>query len=290
MAKGATLIEHLVAVAVCQVATNAQLSVLGHTAHPVARLRGWQEDVRKLPPMPGLGDVFDVGERYSFLDSLLSISRDGPQGVQAITGGGLPPGPRPSNPITGRMFTRSIDWDPAFRNANQLFDRCAAASRLTDPVARRAEYRLIAAEVAAAEATIKAAPLERLTEGQAARGERVGNILLGLLFPAMEKVQTAADRIEQVQADLQVALALAAYRAETGRYPANLKELAPKYIDKVPGDLFSGTALVYLPTETGYRLYSVGANGTDDGGRSYDDEPRGDDLVVRMPVPEPKGE
>jgi len=98
----------------------------------------------------------------------------------------------------------------------------------------------------------------------------------------------ANDRTEQTQANLQVALALAAHRADTGRYPAKLEELVPKYITTIPGDLFSGKPLVYRPTEAGYLLYSVGVNGIDEDGRWTDDEPKGDDLRVRMPVEEPK--
>ena len=44
-------------------------------------------------------------------------------------------------------------------------------------------------------------------------------------------------------------------------------------------------AMIYRPAEKGYLLYSVGVNGLDDGGRSYGDDPPGDDLVVRMPQP-----
>jgi hypothetical protein len=65
-----------------------------------------------------------------------------------------------------------------------------------------------------------------------------------------------------------------------------LEALAPKYLAEVPGDLFSGKPLIYRPSEKGYLLYSVGVNGQDDQGRSYDDDPPGDDLVVRMPLPE----
>ena len=61
----------------------------------------------------------------------------------------------------------------------------------------------------------------------------------------------------------------------------------PKYFDKVPDDLFSGKPLTYKPEKDGYLLYSVGVNGIDDGGRWHDDHPKGDDLRVRMPVPEP---
>jgi hypothetical protein len=61
--------------------------------------------------------------------------------------------------------------------------------------------------------------------------------------------------------------------------------LTPKYLAQVPRDLFSGKPLIYRPAGNGYLLYSVGVNGKDEGGRSSDDEPAGDDLSVRMPLP-----
>ena len=45
---------------------------------------------------------------------------------------------------------------------------------------------------------------------------------------------------------------------------------------------------IYRPSDNGYLLYSVGVNGKDDGGRTYDDNPPGDDPAVRMPLPESK--
>src|SRR5207237_6032391 len=83
-----------------------------------------------------------------------------------------------------------------------------------------------------------------------------------------------------------VAFALAWYQREHGHYPKTLDLLAPKYLVKIPQDIFSGKALIYRPSEKGYLLYSVGPNGKDDGGRGYDDELPGDDLSVRMPLPE----
>jgi len=43
--------------------------------------------------------------------------------------------------------------------------------------------------------------------------------------------------------------------------------------------------LIYRLEHDGYLLYSVGVNGLDDDGRGPDDQPRGDDLSVRMPPP-----
>ena len=41
------------------------------------------------------------------------------------------------------------------------------------------------------------------------------------------------------------------------------------------------------PAENGYLLYSIGVNEIDEGGHWVDDEPRGDDPRVRMPLTEP---
>ena len=101
-------------------------------------------------------------------------------------------------------------------------------------------------------------------------------------------MQNAYDRDQQMQQNVQVAFALAAYHRDHGNYPAKLDDLAPKYLAAVPDDLFSGKALIYRPTEKSYLFYSVGVNGKDDGGRSTNDDPAGDDLPVTIPQPELK--
>jgi len=118
--------------------------------------------------------------------------------------------------------------------------------------------------------------------------QAIGDVLMGLLMPAVRKVQQAEDRSEQSARNLQIAFALAHFRADQGRYPARLDELAPTYLPAVANDVFSGKPLIYKPAEKGYLFYSVGANGQDDGGRWYDDDPPGDDPRVQMPLPELK--
>src|SRR5262249_47323422 len=129
--------------------------------------------------------------------------------------------------------------------------------------------------------------LAKLVSSRAERGEHIGNVMIALLLPSIEKVLDSGDRTEQTQTNLQIAFALAAYRADQGKYPPRLDELAPKYLSKIPLDLFSGKPLIYRPAENGYLLYSVGVNGIDEDGRWTDDDPKGDDLRVRMPVTEP---
>ncbi len=120
-------------------------------------------------------------------------------------------------------------------------------------------------------------------------GKAFGEIIVPRIIPASPKnLFEIADRDEQQHRSLFIAFALAAYRHDNSRYPAKLDDLAPKYLTSVPSDLFSGKALIYRPSEIGYLFYSVGVNGKDEGGRGADGNPPGDDLSVRMPLPELK--
>jgi hypothetical protein len=66
----------------------------------------------------------------------------------------------------------------------------------------------------------------------------------------------------------QTAIALEQYRlANAGSFPATLSALAPKFLAEVPADPFDGQPLRYRNTATGYQLYSIGPDLTDDGGK-----------------------
>src|SRR5439155_5864966 len=114
----------------------------------------------------------------------------------------------------------------------------------------------------------------------------IGDRLIPMCSPNVRRLHELAARDDQVQKNLYLAFALAGYQRDHGRYPAKLDALAPKYLAKIPVDLFSGKPLIYRPSKDGYLLYSVGVNGRDDHGRGIEDDPRGDDLSVRMPLPE----
>jgi hypothetical protein len=281
-----TMIETLVGVALVSTATNAQVALLGHVKHSSKQVLAWLEDLRKLPPMPSLADKLDLGERFLMLEILMSIAYHGPKILERLDGPGL--APPHEDRVLDRLFTSNIDLDPAFRNTNRMFDRMAAACRLPDRAARERELANIVDEIKRIKSDVdRISVLDRVVKNKSERGEMIGNILIALVIPAFNKVQDALDRTEQTQRNLHVAFALAAYRADAGRYPARLDDLAPKYLAKVPPDTFSGQPLIYRPTDDGYLLYSFGVNGTDEEGRSTDDFPRGDDLRVRMPVTDP---
>jgi hypothetical protein len=284
--RGATLIESLVGIAVGAVAHNATLAYLDRVKLTPKQIAEHVKDLQALPPRRSMADIVDLGERLMGLDSLQLIRRGGGGGL----GGGLSP-----EDLQGLEM---IDWDTALRLVNKSYDKMAAAMRVQDRAEREKAFDKVEQELdALVKEAKKAEDLVKKLKGKDAPepkevgeivGRKIGSILMALLAPAVRKVQIASDRAEQMDRNLRVAFALAAYHRDTGRYPAKLDDLAPKYLAAVPGDLFSGKPLVYKPTEKGYVFYSIGANGKDEEGRWYGDDPPGDDPGVRMPLPELK--
>lgn len=94
----------------------------------------------------------------------------------------------------------------------------------------------------------------------------VGRQMLELLSPSYDRFFRSflADRayVEAVR----VAVAFRAFSLAEARAPATLEELVPLYLPAVPTDPFDGAPLRYDPERR--LVYSIGVNGTDDGGRS----------------------
>jgi hypothetical protein len=288
VAKGGTLIENLVGNSVVLKTCAAQITLLSHCKPTAYQIRLWEKDLEALPAMPGLAQKCDLGERYMSLEVLVRVATHG-VGILDKSSGPVPGTVATDDEFWSRLFTRSIDWDPAFINANGFFDRLAAACRLSDRTLRRDALADLIDEVRAIK--IAAQDMNAVTANMVSkrrRGELIGNLIRIAVMPAYEKLQNADDRTEQTLRNLKVAFALARFHVETGAYPGGLDGLTPKYMEVVPADLFGGSPLWYAKSEDGYLLYSVGENEFDDGGRSRDDQPRGDDLTVRIPAKPPE--
>jgi hypothetical protein len=277
VARGATLIELLVGIAIDDIAVKADLAFLERVDWKADRINDCLRELRKLPPMPVPADKENIGERFIFLDSVEMLDRYGPEYMEGLSGTYEP------NLLT-KLFQPTVDYEPALRNINRWYNRMVKAMRVKDRMTRDKQLEQIGKELDALNKKSAWDVLD-IFQGRKAMGERIGNIMIGLLVPALCKVQSASDRCEQIQNNLYLAFALAVYRRDHGRYPKELKALVPKYLDKIPKDLFADKPLVHRPSENGYLLYSVGVNGQDEQGRSNDDQPPGDDLSIRMPLP-----
>ena len=91
-----------------------------------------------------------------------------------------------------------------------------------------------------------------------------------MMLPGLDKY---ALKVSQTQAALDqsaIVAALERYRLAEGSYPKKLAALRPKFIAKIPGDLFHDQGLVYrINEDNSFTLYSTGYNGTDDNGEFF---------------------
>ncbi len=78
----------------------------------------------------------------------------------------------------------------------------------------------------------------------------------------------ASDLRIRIRLDLaRTALAVEHYRLATGVVPERLEQLVPQYLKQIPIDPFDGQPIRYRRATIGYLLYSVEADGQDNGGR-----------------------
>ncbi|HMC65738.1 MAG TPA: hypothetical protein VKI65_12430, partial [Gemmataceae bacterium] len=281
LGSGPTLIEGLVGVAIDSITVEADLALLASTDLSKKQIEDCLHDLQKLPPIRKPAAQVDVGERFLFLDIVMMAARRGPEYLEPFSGLGWPNIPD----ATAKKFWNTIDWGPTMRTGNQWYDRLVAAMRVKDRASRETELDKLETDFKMLKKKLADSPLNEadLTKEPAKTlSKALGDILLTMFFPAVRRVQQSADRAEQMQNNLYLAFALAAYQRAHGRYPAKLEALVPKYLAEIPVDLFSGKPLTYRPSKDGYLLYSVGVNGRDDEGRGPLDDPRGDDLSVRM--------
>jgi hypothetical protein len=284
---GGTLIEKLVGIAIEHIVSQGELAYLEAARPDAKKCAACLEELRKLPPLPSAADSTDLCERLLSLDIVVLLAKKGPQAIPTyLLGGAVPPGYEE----LAKKVGDDVDWDSALRAVNEWFDRLTAAMRLKERPEREKQLGAFEKELKQLKASLSdPEKLGKLLLGKDAtpqtRGKVIGDIVVVLLVPGVRKVQLARDRDEQLQRNMQLAFALAAYRADHGAYPRKLDDLAPTYVPAVPGDLFASKAMTYLAERDSYLLYSFGPNGRDDQGRFYDDSPPGDDIRVRMPLP-----
>ncbi|MCL1920872.1 MAG: hypothetical protein FWG50_07310 [Kiritimatiellaeota bacterium] len=96
-------------------------------------------------------------------------------------------------------------------------------------------------------------------------------------------VDVSIQRVAQAQATLHqavIACAIERYRLEHGRIPETLDGLVPQLLAKIPCDPCDGQPMRYKPEgDGGPLLYSIGWNGTDDGGQPGVKKKSGIDTV-----------
>lgn len=281
--QGPTLIEFLTGVAIESMAINAELRFLSETKPSAKMLAMYRKQLDRLPPLASVADKLDAAERSMGLDVIHRLARSR-MNLRELIGDGT------DDSLIMKLaegtIALAVDWDEVLKPMNRWYDRIVTIAEKPDYLKRSAEMRQLDQDLKTLVAKRREpTALLALLGGRPAITRLTTDTLISLLLPAVTQVLGAEGRAIQKMHSIEIAFALAAWRSEHDSYPDSLDKLAPKYIAKVPNDLFNDKPLKYERTPDGYRFYSIGQNEKDEEGRSYDDIPLGDDLVVRMPVP-----
>jgi hypothetical protein len=117
----------------------------------------------------------------------------------------------------------------------------------------------------------------RLTEKYAAHSEAAGSLPApmgkGMWWQPSGRagqlrhflIESAANETARLRAAA-TGVAAMRFRISEGRWPRSLHELTPKWMERLPPDPFTGEPLRSAVGVEGFRVYSVGLNGADDGG------------------------
>jgi hypothetical protein len=201
------------------------------------------EELSQVEPIGSVALTMDFGQRLQSLDAVLhQMSQMG-----------------------------NVDLNVILRRSNQMFDLIVATFGYESFAVRNQEMTRVNTELGQRIA-LNRQPLRiagsMLFNSRAAISEMFADSLLSLLTHSYIHADVSQVRA-QTRRDLsRLGYALVAYRAVHTKYPATLNALAPDYLSTLPVDRFVNQPLIYAPQEHGFLIYSIGANGKDDGGKS----------------------
>jgi hypothetical protein len=261
-----TLVERMVSAALEMGACRVDRLAAGSGRLSAEEARALAAELGRMGDLPSAAESVDAGERYFVLDLCQWMARGGPGNVAILLDQILPAGGSDRVRWQTKLMTRflPVPYEEAMRSMNQFYDGAVVAWGQPTWAKRREAMRLWQEE-----------------GERAASGNLVGVFMRAhwpaiYLLPAFTRAMEVGEGARAELRLARVALALAAYRAERGAYPAELGELG-----EVPLDPFTDGAFVYARTGEGYRLYSVGANMKDDGGMG---KRPGDDIAASLGV------
>ena len=247
VSRGGPLINHLVGNAGSRALADAVNHFREQYDLPPEQIQAWQACLRKQAEQrQSLDETF----RYELLFAGSAIDTVYGQGLGALTGGGN--SLRFFSPLAVFMGSSPKKTRAHF---NDYYSHLIHESTL--PVYTNH-----------AEAVVE----NFLTESGSLlwlRSAPIGRVLAAMLVPAIRSSRIA-EANTQVQLDLaDIGLAIEHWIHRHGAPPAELESLVPEYLAAIPLDLFdpSGAPIRYATQEAAWRVYSVGKNFTDDGGR-----------------------
>lgn len=287
---GATLIEGLVGVAIDSIAAAADNRWANHPLVTPADIAAYRTELMALPAVSNFAYQLDLTERFMGLDVTQAIARGRLTTTSLVNdtfsneaeefGTGL----RPERFLEG-LIGLSVDWPTAMQTLNRQYDDIVAIAQKTDPRTRDKGLQALDAQMRAskAESTSFKAVVANVIGGNKGRGKNMGATLGQLLLPAVVSVFEAENRVRMRRLTTITGFAILEYRSVNGAPPAKLQDLVPDYLPTVPQDVYTGEALKYTTDGTNFKVYAVGRNRIDDGGKTFTAEKPWDDVGFHIP-------
>jgi len=267
------IIPQLTAMAIENYAAEEGREMAGRGPGPPALARRILGELMALERVGGVETALGGWTRYQNLDTIAAISC-GRMDLSEV--------------FSTLGESRDLDYNTMLRVTNRWYDLAAEAQRKPTYAARLKASQTVDAELCdIARDAGRSSCGNRLAwlrlggwPFRSARSEIVARLLLALAGPS--SVQNASGAVDHVAMAREIeilAVALACFHHDNDRWPDELAELCPKYVEAIPPDRFTGKPLIYRPRADGYLLYSVGRNMNDDGGR-LERHGEADDIVA----------
>jgi hypothetical protein len=167
----------------------------------------------------------------------------------------------------GRIPTQKLFQELGARTDFDLKTRLLGLSRATIHRERRRTLEILTRMVETARLPEHEQQAEERKIEETVRSLPRDAVLTRMLLPAMMKMSDAFRRKSAQGRCLLAALAVERYRLEKKAWPDKLADLVPKYLETVPLDPYDGKPLRYRKRTDGVTVYSIGPDGTDDGGK-----------------------
>jgi uncharacterized protein YmfQ (DUF2313 family) len=287
--QGSSLVESLDGISIDAIADAGDQALLQRTLLTPSQAAKMLKDLNRLASFPDVAELVDGTERFQYLGAVACCARGVSKEFAKIISG------MAEKAKAARAADQTQpDWDVMLRIGNHWYTRMTKALHHRQPtqVARNEAWGKMMDDYYARIKTLTgkvSITIDAILDPRGGSSERIAFVLLAELLPAGNNVAIGMDRGSMRLEITKLGFAMAAYHADHGSYPSTLAELAPRYVGKVPKDVFNDNELHYklkLKRES-YVIYSVGPNGKDDGGKEpkngMNDE---DDIALTVPAPE----
>lgn len=290
LAHGGTLIEGLVGVAIDSIAAAADNRWATHPLVTPDDIAAYRAELQTLPAVGNFADQLDHAERYMGLDVTQAIARGRLTTTSVMTESfttdddEISAPLRPDRLLEGLMGL-SVDWTIAMQTLNAQYNAMVALAKNADPIARDRGLMGLDEQLRAqkVESVSFKAVVSNVLGGNKGRGKSMGNTLGQLLVPAVVQVFEAENRVRMRRLTTITGFAILEYRAANGATPESLNDLVPEYLPAVPKDVYTGDALKYTTDGGNFRVYAIGKNRKDDGGKTFTADQPWDDVGFFVP-------